>query len=594
VIDVLIALRFVLAAAWRQSRPRMFAAFSLLLVGSVSGPLTALGLKHITNDALRGHSSAAVAAAIVTAALMVLSLTAGGVAHHLYFRVSEELQVWFDIQLAELSNATTSLAHFDSDGFADRMELVRQDSNLMWNSLEQILGTLANLTAIVTAAVLLARTEPLLLLLPLFAIPPLVGGRWATRYVERIRIEQAEAIRRSRHLFALAIDPEAGKELRLFGLTGEVRRRQEELWEQTTDRLVHANLVSSVFVLGGQLLFAAGYLGAVYLIVHQAIEGHRSAGTVVLVVALASQVNQQVGAVVATAAQLQRVARAVERLRWLRALVAETEPAAARASVPQRIERGIVLRDVAFRYPGASEDALAGVDLELPPGAVVALVGENGAGKTTLVKLLCRFYDPTSGQIDIDGTPLGDLDPVEWRQRIAAGFQDFQRYELLLRENVGVGELPLLDDDDAIAEALREADAVELAESLADGLETQLGTNWANGVDLSGGQWQKLAIGRALIRPQPLLLVLDEPTAALDAHAEHALFERYAASTRAAGAASGAISVFTSHRFSTVRMADLILVLDGGRIAERGSHAELIALDGIYAELFSVQEAAYR
>jgi ATP-binding cassette subfamily B protein len=592
--DIVVALRFVLAAALRQSRGRMLAAFALLLLGSVSAPLTAVGLKRVTNDALRGDAHAAVLAGIATALVMMFSLTAGGVAHHLYFRVSENLQVWFDIELSQLANATTSLAHFDSAGFADRMDLVRQDGNLMWNGLEQILSTLANLTAIVTAAVLLARTQPLLLLLPVFAIPPLLGGRWATRYVERVRLEEAEGIRRARHLFALAIDPEAGKELRLFGLSDEVRRRQDELWERTTERLVHAQLVSSWFVLAGQLLFAAGYLGSVYVVVRQAIDGHRSAGAVVLVVALASQVNQQVGAVVATATQLQRVARAVERLHWLRALVAETEPATPKARVPERIERGIVLRDVSFRYPGAEQDALAGIDLELPPGTVVALVGENGAGKTTLVKLLCRFYDPTAGAIDLDGVSLSDVDPGEWRRRIAVGFQDFQRYELLVRENVGVGELSRLHDEEAIAAAVREADGVALVDGLPDGLDTQLGTNWVSGVDLSGGQWQKLAIGRAMMRPEPLLLVLDEPTSALDAHAEHALFERYAAATRAAGALSGAISVFTSHRFSTVRMADLILVVDGGRVAERGTHDELIALDGVYAELFAVQEAAYR
>jgi ATP-binding cassette subfamily B protein len=262
--------------------------------------------------------------------------------------------------------------------------------------------------------------------------------------------------------------------------------------------------------------------------------------------------------------------------------------------VPARLRSGIELRDVSFRYPGAAEDALDSVSLFLPAGSTVALVGENGAGKTTLVKLLCRLYDPTSGSIRADGVELSRVDVDEWRARITAGFQDFARFELVARETVGVGDLPYLDDMDAVQGALARAEASAVAAELADGLETQLGTSFDGGTELSGGQWQKLALARALMRTDPLLLVLDEPTAALDAEAEHALFSRYASEARRVAAGGNAIVVLVSHRFSTVRMADTIVVLEGGRVVEAGTHAELRGAGGLYAELYELQARSYR
>jgi len=231
------------------------------------------------------------------------------------------------------------------------------------------------------------------------------------------------------------------------------------------------------------------------------------------------------------------------------------------------------------------------VNLDLPTGCTVA--GENGAGKTTLVKLLCGFYTPTSGRIAVDGTDLARLPVEQWRERIAAGFQDFVRFELVARESVGVGDLAAIDEPEAVLDALERADGRELVERMPSGLETHLGKSYADGAELSGGQWQKIALARAMMRTRPLLLILDEPTSALDAHAEHVLFERYAESARAVARATGGIAIFVSHRFSTVRMADRIVVVEGGRIVEQGSHDELVALGRIYAELFALQAAAY-
>jgi ATP-binding cassette subfamily B protein len=256
---------------------------------------------------------------------------------------------------------------------------------------------------------------------------------------------------------------------------------------------------------------------------------------------------------------------------------------------------------VSFTYPGTERLVLDDVDLRLEPGSVVAIVGENGAGKTTLVKLLCRLYQPTKGRILIDGVELARMPPDAWRSRLSGAFQDFFRFEFKVRHTVGVGDLSRLDDGAAVMAALDRAGAGDIVQRLGAGLETQLGPTWPDGVDLSFGQWQKLALARGFMRERPLVLVLDEPTATLDAETEHALFERYAAALRSRRPDAvrqppldGRITILVSHRFSTVRMADFIVVLQGARVIEAGTHEDLMARGGHYAELYRIQAAAYR
>jgi ATP-binding cassette subfamily B protein len=248
---------------------------------------------------------------------------------------------------------------------------------------------------------------------------------------------------------------------------------------------------------------------------------------------------------------------------------------------------------VSFVYPGTSRLVLDDVSVFLPAGLVVAVVGENGAGKTTLVKLLTKMYEPTSGSILIDDIPLARMPAGEWRSRLAGAFQDFFRFELRARHTVGLGDVARLDDEPAVVRAIGRAGADDVVSRLPTGLETQLGPTWPDGVEVSFGQWQKLALARGFMRDRPLLLVLDEPTAALDAETEHALFERYAAAARSANA-DGRITILVSHRFSTVRRADLIVVMDGARVVEAGTHDDLMAKGGQYAELYGIQAAAYR
>jgi ATP-binding cassette, subfamily B, bacterial len=260
-------------------------------------------------------------------------------------------------------------------------------------------------------------------------------------------------------------------------------------------------------------------------------------------------------------------------------------------AVPARFRRGIELRNVGFSYVGREKPVLEDVSFSIAPGQVVALVGENGAGKTTLVKLLSRLYDPTAGQILVDGIELRAFDVDEWRRRIAVVLQDFVEYAMPVRENIGVGWLPFIEDREAVRAAAVSAGADTVVARLPEGYETMLGREFrsigSDGVNLSGGEWQRMALARAFIREEAQLLILDEPTAALDARAEHEIFLRFKALTE------GRATLLISHRFSTVRMADHIVVLDGGRIVEQGSHEALVAGGGMYARLYAMQAERY-
>ncbi|MCU1587146.1 MAG: Xenobiotic-transporting ATPase, partial [Frankiales bacterium] len=275
----------------------------------------------------------------------------------------------------------------------------------------------------------------------------------------------------------------------------------------------------------------------------------------------------------------------------------ESELAAAHdlQPAPAALDIGIRLVGVAHTYEGAAEPALQGLDLLLPAGATVALVGENGAGKSTLTGLLLGLIEPTEGEIAVDALPLRAISPASWHDATSVVLQDHAKFELVTQQTIGIGDVPLIEDRAHVEGAVHRASAGTVIDDLPDGLDTALGNSYGQGGrELSGGQWQRLAVARGLMRDTPLLLVMDEPTAALDAQAESELFSSYSAAARRAAALNGGITVLVSHRFSTVRSADLIVVLDQGRIVEQGDHAQLMALGGLYAELYELQAAGFR
>jgi ATP-binding cassette subfamily B protein len=420
--------------------------------------------------------------------------------------------------------------------------------------------------------------------------------------VENARERTAERLRLAKHLLELATSTGPVRELRLFGAEDEILRRLRDAWDEVTTAMWHAQLKAAVYRAVGQGFFALGYGGAVVLELYGALHGHASVGDLVLVITLAVQVSVQVSGALAVLSLLQVAGRTTDRIGELRAVASGTAApsagaaladAADAADVPGRLAQGVTLEEVSFTYPGAERPVLSEVSMHIPAGSILALVGENGAGKSTLIKLLSGLYEPTSGRILVDGQNLTGLDPARWRSHVATLFQDFHHIELTLGESIGHGDIARAGDAEAVTAAAERARADRVLRTVPGGLNGYVGHSYTDGTELSGGQWQTVALARTLMRQHPLLLILDEPAAALDPSAEHDLFERYASSARHAGRENGGITVLISHRFSTVGMADLIAVLDHGQLTEFGTHRELMTARGLYAELFTLQARAY-
>jgi ATP-binding cassette subfamily B protein len=412
---------------------------------------------------------------------------------------------------------------------------------------------------------------------------------WRPAVERQIQERVAPHNRLARHLFTVSTTPPAGKEVRVTGIGERLIRDRRAAWERWYAPIASARWGTAVWHTLAWAIFGASYVGAIVFV---ASVLRASAGDVLLVLAAAGRLSAYIGGTIGEISFLRGVwMDGSIRLAWLEDYAASLV-SHADVPVPSRVTRGIRFDHVSFAYPGTTRNVLEDISLELPAGSVVAIVGENGAGKSTLVKLLGKLYEPGAGAIYVDDQPLARMPSDEWRSRLAGAFQDFFRFEFRARQTVGLGDVPRLDDEPAVVRAMDRAGADDVVDRLAAGLDTQLGASWPSGVDVSFGQWQKLALARGFMRDQPLVLILDEPTAALDAETEHALFERYAAAAQ--HAVDGRITVLVSHRFSTVRMADLIVVLDGSRLVEVGTHEDLLAKGGQYAELYNIQAAAYR
>ena len=586
-----------LSSMWRlcklgyQHEPSlMLVAFGLSLLAALPDALIAVWLK-LVGDGLLGHRPR-----LVLAAALGLGVSATAtwflrtVSTRLQRRFRDKVTIALESHIARLLASIATIAHHERPDYLDRLSVLRNQVFVLDHMYMSVFSTASWILRLGVTIGLLASIHPALVLLSAFALPTVLTSTWRPG-VERAAQERgAQSARLGRHLFAMATTAAAGKEVRVLGIGERLIAQRREAWERWYGPVAAARLGSAVWHTLAWAVFGAAYVGAIVFVVTRP---GTSPGDVLLVLAAGSRLSAYIGATVGEIGFLRGVwMDGSRRLAWLEDYAAALTATADQA-VPAVVRRGIRLDRVSFTYPGTSPVVLDDVSITFPAGAVVAIVGENGAGKTTLVKLLAKMYEPSSGSIFVDDTPLARMPADGWRARLAGAFQDFFRFEFCARHSVGLGDVPRMDDEAAVMGAVARAGASDVIERLPSGLDTQLGPTWPGGVDLSFGQWQKLALARGFMRDHPLLVVLDEPTAALDAETEHALFERYA---EAAGSDrhGGRITILVSHRFSTVRMAGLIVVLDGAKLVESGSHEELMAKGGQYSQLYGIQAAAYR
>jgi ATP-binding cassette subfamily B protein len=483
---------------------------------------------------------------------------------------------------------TLELAHFEDSEFYDRLTQARREASSRPLSLVmRTFGLIQNAISLVSYGALLVRFSPWAVAVLLLAgLPAFIAEAKFSGDAFRLFRWRSPETRMQLYLETVLGREDHAKEVKLYGLGARLLGRYRDIYQRLyrEDRALTLRRDLWGFALG-LIATLALYAGYVWIAV-SAVRGAITLGAMTMYLMLLRQGQS------AVSASLAAIGGMYEDNLYLSTLYAylETEVPAVggallRGPAP---EDGIRFEDVGFTYPDATTATIEHVTLHLKPGTSLALVGENGSGKTTLIKLLTRLYRPTTGRILLDGLDLADWDEAALRERIGVIFQDFARYQMRVGENVGAGDEPHFEDEARWREAAEKGQADEFIATLPAGYQTQLGKWFRDGRELSGGQWQKIALSRAFMRVRADVLVLDEPTAAMDAKAEAEVFEHFRR------LASGRITILISHRFSTVRMADQIAVLEGGRIAELGSHEELMQRAGTYAQLFALQARGYR
>jgi ATP-binding cassette subfamily B protein len=484
--------------------------------------------------------------------------------------------------------AALDVTVYEDPVFYDRLERARVQATDRLAMIQQMGRLLQqSVTAIAFSAVLIKYSPFLLLLLIAGVIPAFLGESHFAFLTYAKNFRQTPARRQMDYLRQVGGSKEAAKELKLFNLSGFLTERFTSLSKNIYEENVALNrrrlFWGGLLAMVGQLGYYSAYIYSIY----KTIQGHYSVGDLTLITAAIQQSMSNIQQAFSTASGVADQALFLTDLIAFFEMKPKVESKANALPAPRPIVKGFEFRNVSFAYPGSERRVLSNFDFTLSPGERVALIGENGQGKTTIVKLITRLYDPTEGQILLDGVDLREYDLDDLHSEIGVIFQDFMRYEMTARENIAVGRVETSHTERQIQDAAERSLAAGVIGKLSQGYEQMLGRRFEGGVDLSGGEWQKLALARAYLRDAQML-ILDEPTAALDARSEFEVFERFAELT------TGKMALLISHRFSTVRMADRIVVLEGGRLVEEGSHTDLMTLGGRYAAMFEMQAASYR
>src|SRR5215469_2993939 len=523
-----------------------------------------------------GEFALAILAGVISRIIDYLdALLAGKYTHHVSVRVMEHA-------------SSLDLLSYEDPVFYDRLERARVQATDRLYMIQAIGRLIQQAITTITLSITIMLFSPwLLLLLVVGVIPAFVGETHFAFLGYAKNFRQTPIRRQLDYLRLLGGSKEAAKELKLFGLRDFLTNRFKGLSTQVYEEDIALARRKAVAGSALSAIGTAGYYTAYVYAVWRTVTGVFSLGTLTF---LANAIRDASSNLQQTFSTLSTIA---DQALFLTDLIAffemkpkiRSKPNALPA--PRPIAQGFQFRNVSFRYPGASRLVLKELNFQLRPGERVALIGENGEGKTTIVKLLCRLYDPIEGEILLDGVDLRDYDLEDLYREIGVIFQDYMHYEMTARENIAVGRIDEIGNLDLLKQSAEKSMADEVVEKLPAGYEQMLGRRFERGVDLSGGEWQKVALARAYLRDAQLL-ILDEPTSALDARSEYEVFQRFAELT------AGKMAVFISHRFSTVRMADRIVVLENGHIAEEGDHESLTHLGGRYAEMFELQAASYR
>ena len=519
--------------------------------------------------------------------LAILSDLLGRVVNYADAVLSEMFTNATSVRLMEHA-ATLDLEDFEDPELQDRLDRARRQTMGRMNLLSQLFGQAQDMVTVAAfAAGLLVYAPWLMVLLAVALVPAFVGESHFNALNYSLNFQWTPERRQLEYLRQMGASVETAKEVKIFNLHRYFIARYRALSLQ----FLRANRdLARRRALWGTLLGALGTLGyylAYGYIAWRTVKGDFSIGDLTFLAGSFRRLRQLLEGLLVGFSQVAGQALYLDDLYSFFEIEPEIRSKPDAIPVPRPIRRGFAFENVGFRYPEAERWALRGLDFELRAGEVLALVGENGAGKTTLVKLLARLYDPDEGRITLDGRDLRDYDLDDLRANIGVIFQDFVRYHLTAAENIGVGQIEAMDDRARIEGAARRAFADGVVASLPNGYDQVIGRRFRSGVDLSGGQWQKIAIARAYMRDAQVM-ILDEPTAALDARSEFEVFQRFKELS------SGRTAVLISHRFSSVRMADRILVLAEGRLEASGTHEQLLAQRGRYAELFELQAAGYR
>jgi ATP-binding cassette, subfamily B, bacterial len=480
------------------------------------------------------------------------------------------------------------LTAYEDPVFYDRLERARVQATDRLGMIQSIGRLIQQVITTVSWSVAIMLFSPWLLLMLVACVVPAFLGESHFAFLGYAKNFRQTPIRRQLdYLRVLGGSKEAAKELKLFGLapflTERFSRLSNQIYEEDVD-LARRRLTAGSFL---SMISTAGYYLAYVFVIWRTVIGMLTIGTFTFLAGAIQQASSNIQQIFSTVSSI------ADQALFLTDLIAFFEMKPTIASIPNALPaprpilRGFEFRNVSFRYPGSPRLVLDGLNFHLHPDERVALIGENGEGKTTIVKLLTRLYDPVAGQVLLDGVDLREYSLEDFHQEIGVIFQDFMRYEMTARENIAVGRIEQLLELPLLHQSAQKSMADEVIGKLPHGYEQMLGRRFEGGVDLSGGEWQKIALARAYLRDAQIL-ILDEPTAALDARSEYEVFQRFAELT------AGKMALFISHRFSTVRMADRIVVLENGRIAEEGDHEQLTRLGGRYAEMFELQAASYR